>query len=266
MDTLAVEDLEREGLKVGKAPPLGWRAVTVGQRSPVRRTVRVPKGIDPGFAYAPGRVFPDKPRGRTGPPPEPQSLAVGNAIQQRMRQGAKYAPMITVGGILDALTRPDIMAAHLSLWKAWLAEKGFGSDKFHLSMMEREVISWLRREKGIVVAAADISIARGDRKHIRRETKKARISDEDWASLPYIIRHREAVLYRRNKNRDALVYVYTPRNPDEPRKGKIIVRVNFERKKDGKRVFNNEVKTAGYVQAGDLSAKSGYELIAGEVK
>ena len=57
VETLAQRDMEREGLSVGKAPPVQWEDRTIGQRSPQGpRTVRVPKGIDPGFEYAPGRA------------------------------------------------------------------------------------------------------------------------------------------------------------------------------------------------------------------
>lgn len=47
-------DLERRGLKVGGAPPIEWVEKTVGKRGPNPRTVQVPVGIDPGFAYRPG--------------------------------------------------------------------------------------------------------------------------------------------------------------------------------------------------------------------
>ena len=52
---VSAADVARLGLKVsGQAPPILWREVTVGQRGPNPRTVRVPAGIDPGFAYNPG--------------------------------------------------------------------------------------------------------------------------------------------------------------------------------------------------------------------
>lgn len=48
-------DLKRRGLTVAdQAPPVEWEEKTVGIRGPSPRVVRVPKGIDPGFAYNPG--------------------------------------------------------------------------------------------------------------------------------------------------------------------------------------------------------------------
>ncbi|MEQ8346164.1 MAG: phage minor head protein [Sneathiellaceae bacterium] len=55
IETLSAEDLARLG-KSGpdKAPEIVWETRTVGSRGPSPRTVDVPKGIDPGWAYAPG--------------------------------------------------------------------------------------------------------------------------------------------------------------------------------------------------------------------
>ncbi|VXC72134.1 Phage Mu protein F like protein [Pseudomonas sp. 8Z] len=53
---LSERDLERQGLKVGTAPAIEYEDQVIGKNSPNGpRTVRVPKGIDPGFEYAPGR-------------------------------------------------------------------------------------------------------------------------------------------------------------------------------------------------------------------
>jgi len=57
MESLSERDLKRVG-KSGPdtAPPIEWEEQTVGTRGPTPRTVRVPKGIDPGFAYNPGQA------------------------------------------------------------------------------------------------------------------------------------------------------------------------------------------------------------------
>ncbi len=56
VEALNDRDLERLG-KSGpdQAPPVRMRTVTVGAKGPSPRTVEVPEGIDPGWAYAPGR-------------------------------------------------------------------------------------------------------------------------------------------------------------------------------------------------------------------
>ncbi len=55
VETLGERDLERLG-KAGpdQAPAVETRTATVGARGPSPRTVEVPEGIDPGWAYAPG--------------------------------------------------------------------------------------------------------------------------------------------------------------------------------------------------------------------
>jgi hypothetical protein len=40
-----------------EAPPVEWQEVTVGKSSATPRTVLTPKGIDPGFAYNPGKAY-----------------------------------------------------------------------------------------------------------------------------------------------------------------------------------------------------------------
>jgi uncharacterized protein with gpF-like domain len=52
---VSARDVERMGLQVADdAPPMNYQEVTVGVRGPNPRTVQVPEGIDPGFAYNPG--------------------------------------------------------------------------------------------------------------------------------------------------------------------------------------------------------------------
>jgi len=53
---LSARDVERQRLTVGPAPAIEWEDKIIGKNSPNGpHTVRVPKGIDPGFEYAPGR-------------------------------------------------------------------------------------------------------------------------------------------------------------------------------------------------------------------
>lgn len=55
IESLAERDLKRLG-KNGPdtAPPIVYETRTIGTQGPAPRTVQVPDGIDPGFAYAPG--------------------------------------------------------------------------------------------------------------------------------------------------------------------------------------------------------------------
>jgi hypothetical protein len=52
---LSKQRMKAKGLKPSQSPKTKMERKTVGTRGPSPRTVDVPKGIDPGFAYAPGR-------------------------------------------------------------------------------------------------------------------------------------------------------------------------------------------------------------------
>ncbi|MDT8428501.1 MAG: PBECR2 nuclease fold domain-containing protein [Pseudomonadales bacterium] len=53
--TLSQADVERLGLTVReKAPAIQWEDRTIGIRGPSPQTIRVPKGVDPGFEFRPG--------------------------------------------------------------------------------------------------------------------------------------------------------------------------------------------------------------------
>ncbi len=71
--------LRSKGLKVSESPKLRMRKVIAGRFGPSPRTVYVPQGIDPGWAYAPGRdawmrQFAIPPRGKA-----PWPFVRGNA-------------------------------------------------------------------------------------------------------------------------------------------------------------------------------------------
>lgn len=53
--TLSARDMERKGLTVSQAPQTVMVDKTVGVRT-TPRTVQVPEGVDPGFAYNPGKA------------------------------------------------------------------------------------------------------------------------------------------------------------------------------------------------------------------
>lgn len=62
VDSLSRIEAKRAWEKAGKtgpdeAPPIEWEERVVGKNGSAPRTVRVPKGIDPGFAYNPGKAW-----------------------------------------------------------------------------------------------------------------------------------------------------------------------------------------------------------------
>lgn len=58
VEAVTDRDMERMGrTEPDQAPPIEWETKTVGVRGPSPRTVQVPKGIDPGWGYAPGESW-----------------------------------------------------------------------------------------------------------------------------------------------------------------------------------------------------------------
>ena len=62
VDSLSRFEAQQEWNKAGKtgpdtAPPIEWEDRVVGKNGSNPRTVSVPKGIDPGFAYNPGKAW-----------------------------------------------------------------------------------------------------------------------------------------------------------------------------------------------------------------
>lgn len=110
-------EAEREWVKSGKsgpdtAPPIEWEERVVGKNGSNPRTVRVPKGIDPGFAYNPGKAWLE-------PHTVPPLRGYDAVLQERGRPwptGFKPPAMpnptkVPADMILPANTAPEVAAA-----------------------------------------------------------------------------------------------------------------------------------------------------------
>ncbi len=144
-----VESLNERGLKrlhksgPDRAPPVREREVTVGSRGPTPRTVRVPEGIDPGWAYAPGAGQ------RAGGPllsPAEYTLA-GREIRGRI-DAAVQAAGVQPGGV-----------GHPPIWRAELRRR---------LRDERGAGATPARATGAGHAAPDVTAAR----HVRRAAEE----------------------------------------------------------------------------------------------
>lgn len=96
--SVSQRDVERMGLTVLKtAPPIEYETRTIGKRGPNPRTVRVPKGIDPGFEYNPGTAAWGKPLSQ-------------DAMNTWRAQGADAWQPLTHGAP-ETYNRPDVIPA-----------------------------------------------------------------------------------------------------------------------------------------------------------
>lgn len=55
--SLSQRDLDKQGLSVDDSPEIAWQEKLVGIRGATPRLVQTPEGIDPGFAYNPGKAY-----------------------------------------------------------------------------------------------------------------------------------------------------------------------------------------------------------------
>ncbi len=187
-------ELQRMG-KTGPdpAPEVVWEERTIGQRSiNGPRTVRVPEGIDPGFAYAPGSA-----RLRSAVPPErPDPLIPGST-------GGHGLPNLRPSDPLPApraLSKAFVLAANLSA-EAYV--ENFLA-RFGATLAEPAIVRDAIGER-LVVGKELFQDAQGQWKVLKRGRERylpllARAitdPDEIWVRLEWLYGAQKAVVRRR---------------------------------------------------------------------
>lgn len=166
---------KRDLAKLGKGgpdepPPIEWEERSVGQLGPSPRTVRVPKGIDPGWGYAPGESW-----------------------MRAMTPPALDAPIASISpavAALDALPAPRAVAAPRVLpaalpdddyIRAFLAEFGIGQDERQAVFEDVTGEHLLISDRLFRDAAGAIKIAkRGRERYVLLYADAIREPDEIW--------------------------------------------------------------------------------------
>ena len=256
VETLSDEDLERLG-KAGpdSAPDKDIKQMRVGQAVP--REVGVPRGIDSGFAYAPGRA-----------------TQLGHAVQHALRGTLKQQPDIASQNI--AKTLANVPAAWDTLrqdWRDWVTafdpEWVDKPDAFDVGVLPVEVIRALRqRPNPIEVSASLVTITQQALGHLLRDRKRMRgaaLSEADIKRLPDIIAEPEAVLWDTEKQPGLL---FTFKAPGK-KAGKFFLRVEFAAQikiapSEKQPLTTNAVRSAGYVDAHNLRGQR-YQVLMGEL-
>lgn len=117
VDSLSRVEAKREWEKLGKTgpdeePEVEWEERVVGKNGSAPRTVRVPKGIDPGFAYNPGKAWLEP---HTVPPLEGYDAVLkerGTAWPTGFTPPAMPKPTRVPGSVmLPAGTAPEVAVA-----------------------------------------------------------------------------------------------------------------------------------------------------------
>lgn len=254
--SLSERDLERLGkTDPDKAPELNLREVIVGERSNFPRTVEVPEGVDPGWAYAPG-----------------QRRLVNDAINHQLSQASKRPPAIAAKAVNRMLGNDRLLEALSTDFAAWVDEvakhKKPGNQFVVIGALTPVVLEKLESKEQlpetatILVRDAEIAHMLRDAKVDRKTSTGLRraLSAAEVHQLPNIINRPKAVLW--DSQDGALIYVFAS-EADEA--GKVVVRVDFRTKLSGQgRQTVNAVRSGGLVRLSNLKAKR-YELLEGEL-
>ena len=255
VETLSQEDLARLG-KAGpdSAPDKDIKQMRVGQAAP--REVSVPRGIDPGFAYAPGRA-----------------TQLGHAVQHALRGTLKQQPDIASQSIAETLA--DVPGAWDTLrqdWRDWVGafdpKQVDKLDAFDVGVLPVKVIRALRqRPNPIEVSASLVTITQQALGHLLRDSKRMRgaaLSEADIERLPDIIAKPQAVLWDNEKSNLLFILEATGK-----KQGKVAVEVEYsgdmKLANTGKqKMIANSIRSAGYTYQHNLRQPQ-YEVLMGEL-
>lgn len=247
---LSERDLKKLG-RTGpdKAPPLETRE-WVNPRT--GEAFQVPKGIDPGWGYHPGKggnltgAFVDK---ITAAPADLGAAAFASMGRQ----------------IVPEIERE--FSAWVDAVAGAMAPKG---ERHVIGALTPEVVGYLLKVRNAEPVTAAIAIDDAALSHLVRDAKETAgktIPLEYVRRLPELLNDPVAILW--DDDKQTLLYVFDV--PDDPkgRTGKIVVAVDYIRKvkqPGGKReiITENRVISGGVVQAVNLK-ESRYELIAGKL-
>ena len=229
--------MKRLDLKPGRAPRVELQQVSVGKSGPHPRVVDVPKGIDPGWAYAPG-----------------QSL-MRTALEKTIAQ----SPAVASQWVRELLDRPRLLSGLHREFGEWLDGDGQAlNNLFVVGAVDDDVLRALQRDHDIELDTVALSVTRERVGHGRRDKKRARdqaLSDEDLGRLPEILDRPKAVLFDTEKS--SLIYAFSSADGGG-RLGKFTFHVN--------RIINrgvsNSYRTSGYVDASNLQSRR-YVVLSG---
>ena len=239
--TLSEHQLEREGRQVSQAPPL-HRTERINARTGEVYGA-VPKGIGVGWDYNVGKAW----------------IAPESVFGQRLAslpKALRHAALEQLPKFTRHLHRPyqrwaqDVLAEDYQVQNR---QKVVG-------YLDKDVVAALGK-RGMAPRNLAITLTDKELRHIYRDKKRRRgtsVPKAELLNLSRHIEHPQAVLF--DKTDPALLYVFDAGEKD--RLGKIVIRVNYERK--GK--HTNSVRTGGMVSlVENLQNNKQLELIHGKL-
>lgn len=189
--------LARNGLKVGKAPPVEMHTVVVGKNSANPRIVAVPKGIDPGFDHVPGK-------------------ARDSMMQRLFDKASNVPPMLAAKAVDATLSHPQVRrllntevatmvdAVFAEMAKDDPRKKARGIQK-SVGVLHEATIAGLQK-RGFALSNVVITLVDKDIMHAVRDNKNLPISQETWRAMADLLANPQAVLIDESSTPPTLLY------------------------------------------------------------
>lgn len=237
---LSANDLKALGLEVtpDSALPTGQKTFT--NRMTGEKTT-VPEGIDPGWAYNPGKVG---------------SAARGATVGSKLLAADPGAASRVAQAAGEAFTAP--LKAQLGQWAEALQAgtlKPTGN-QLVVGVLRSETLDFLAAA-GTAPETAALTLSDREFLHMLRPAKADR--GAAWSlprllDLPNLLAQPESVYW--DTQDQVLVYAWSVQG----QAAKAVIRVNYRVKSEGQKIRTNLIKTTGMVQPSDLQA-SRYQKI-----
>ena len=241
-----IDRLRREGEALKFEPPEDTFRDYVNKRT--GEVTRVPDGIDPGWAYNPGKAgWKSLQAGKKLIDAPPDIAAAAGSLPTFLRRPTSqefpsWFDQAAAGGAID----PTIVVA---------------------GVIDPETLAKLRL-RGIDPISAAMTISQKKAIHAVRDVKAAlgkSVPREQLRRMPDILAVPDAILLDRNGGE--LLYVFSV--PGEDRRAKLVFRFNYSQKAKGpagrELVVSNSFRTAGMVAVDVLQNPAAYDLLKGEL-
>ena len=188
VNTLSDKDMIKLGKTApDKAPPINLESQLVGQRSGNPQTVEIPKGIDPGWAYAPGANA---------------QTELRELIDKKLFNLSAPIGALMYKHLSSALALQRDLA-----WKdkldEWLSNPYPKRETFIVGALSPETLKWLKENKYSEPLSAEIAISDNlviGKKQSRHEQAQNGLTDKEWRAVPTYIREGDIYLHVSSSN------------------------------------------------------------------
>ncbi len=242
-----VKKLQAEGENLTFEPPQDTLTTFINRRTGVETTV--PEGIDPGWAYNPGKAGWLATHGMDKLAAAPPELAAGVnddpdwLLKPFAEEFERWFDLAAKGGKVDRST-VAVGALNTGLLEA-LAAKGIKPQSAAITLNQQVVMHMQRDAKVDAGKAVPLDYLR---------------------TMPQLLSRPKAVLL--DKKKGNLLYIFDVAG--DGRKGKLAVTMDFSRKVQGadrkrQKIATNDIKTAGLVDSSNLRNPAAYEILFGKV-